>query len=76
MDDIQPVLAADGAHPMEVVLGRRAHSRSDVRIRAHDLAQPRHLWPRLVPTLQGACSATQYQLAAFRALTAVVQSTE
>ena len=66
-----PGLAADGAHPMEVVFGRRAHSRGDVRIRAHDLAQPRHLM-----TLQGACSATQYQLAAFRALTAVVQSTE
>ena len=55
---------------MEVVLGRRAHSRGDVRIRAHDLAEPRHL------TLQGARAATQYQLAAFRALTAVVQITE
>jgi hypothetical protein len=58
---------------MEVVFGRRAHSRGDVRIRAHDLAQPRHCCHL---TLQGARSATEYHLAAFRALTAVVQSTE
>jgi hypothetical protein len=71
MNDITGLTQPMGrAHPMEVVFGRRAHSRSDVRIRAHDLAQPRH------STLQGARAATQYQLAAFRALTAVVQSTE
>ena len=60
-------LAAAGVHPMEVVLGRRAHSRSDVRVGAHDLL--RHLWPRLVPALHGARVLT-----AFRALMAAFSS--